>query len=52
MTHRVMSYNQVMTHRVISYDLVMTRMSSVKEVTDDWDDPTDEKSRPDYFDHD
>ena len=42
-TIRVISYDPVTTNRVISYNPVMTSLSSVKELTDDSDDPTDDK---------
>jgi hypothetical protein len=47
-TTRVVSYDQVTTNRVISYDPVMTRLSSVEEVTDNSDNPTDNKWQPKY----
>ena len=40
---RVVIYDPVMTSRAIIYDPVMTCLSSVKELTDDSDDPTDNK---------
>jgi hypothetical protein len=42
-TSRVVSYDTVATRRVISYDPVMTRLPSVKELTDNSDDPTYDK---------
>ena len=39
----VISYNPVTTTIVVSYDLVMTHLLSVKESTDDSDDPPDNK---------
>ena len=42
-TSRVVSYDPVTTCRVISYDSVTTHLSSVKELTDDLDNPTDDK---------
>jgi hypothetical protein len=42
-TCRIVSYDPVTTSRVVSYDPVMTHLSSVKELTDDSDDPTDNK---------
>ena len=50
-THLVISEDPVTTHLVVSDDLIMTRLTSVKELTDNSDDPTDNKSRPDYFGH-
>ena len=47
-TTRVVSDDHVTTARVVSYDPVTTSLSSVKEVTDDSDDPTDDKWRPEY----
>ena len=47
MTSRDISYNPVTTFRVVSYNPVMTRLSSVKELTDDSDKPTDDKWQPD-----
>ena len=51
-TSRVVSYDPVTTSRVVSYDPVTTRLSSVKELTDDSDNPTDDKWQPDYFGRD
>ena len=48
-TNRVVSYDPVATTRVISYDPVMTCLSSVKELSDNLDDPTDDKWWPNYF---
>ncbi len=42
-TTRVVSYDLVTTTIVVSYDPVTTRLSSVKESTDNLDDPTDNK---------
>ena len=42
-TNRVISYNPVRTARVVSYDPVTTHLLSVKELTDNRDNPTDDK---------
>jgi hypothetical protein len=41
-----------MTHLVVSDNSITTCLSSFKEVTDNSDNPTDNKSWPDYFGHD
>jgi len=40
-----------MTQLVISDDLRTARLLSVKELTDNSDNPTDDKSPSDYFGH-
>jgi hypothetical protein len=52
MTHLVVSEDPMMTHFIISDDLITTHLLSVKELTDDSDDPTDDNSRHAYFGHD
>ena len=46
MTYLVDSYNLMTTHLVISDDLTMTHLLSVKELTNDLDDPMDDESQP------
>ena len=42
-TNRVVSYDPVTTNRVVSYNPVTNCLLSVKKLTDDSDDPIDDK---------
>ena len=45
---KVISKDQVTTHLVVSEDSITTCLLSIKDLTDDSDNPTDNKSWPDY----